>query len=799
MNDLIPYEVKVSIYALLIITITVFIFSNKKQLDESYFSKYYIYYYIILMANLINMLFVTLVYYTQKQSMYGLPGKKGRIGMKGKMGNEVSCYDSNLTIKKTKMYREILILNVDNEDLSEKYKSLKDNKNSDEYKTFQRNKQIRNYIDNEEKYFNLEFLKDINKTGKSEYYKKYDDEMVTVLNDIFDYEIRMEFLFNYLNKRITNDKRTNQNKLGFYKPIGGNGFFPIGHSVFDVTYNKEDDLQIKMNAFLINGNIRMPEKYKIKLNFTNRDELERQDKAEDATSVNNGLERNNKTGRVFENRRYSILKVEPVKTDKDGKEKIYVPLGELIVRNENTDSKEEYEPTTNLIGCIDIECANKIGLEELELVGVKMSYQSNPINKFFKNETEIEGIGLFSVWKTPLNTFVTNCIGDDIDIINNVSLGYSILNGVKYDDRNNENKFINNGYLNVEGENYIKTILKAIKIPVLIRICYVTINQYILYFNQLEYYMPNTIEEIRIIINENINKLGRASQEKKKELTELNIKLEKKIKRLEKLIKLIKKDESERYKNFTNLFDGDGTNSNNNNNNNNNINNIQPLLQEELPDYDKIQEKLEMIPSIIDSQTTLYDLLILMFPNGFDENIKIDDLNFIQKEIIKICKICFPPNTEIYVPKNECISYETVDLVRRKIIRKLDKTLDRYNLLFRQYGYVSNEIFETHLRKGDIETYLTEKQFKKHCKIDFSKIQEKIKELDELFNGTFGHIPNYKKLIQTQDMELFSNYRIEFIISEYEKIIKFLEDSCNEIPDTDYIDSVELNTNDNST
>ena len=69
MNDLIPYEVKVSIYALLIITITVFIFSNKKQLDESYFSKYYIYYYIILMANLINMLFVTLVYYTQKQSM----------------------------------------------------------------------------------------------------------------------------------------------------------------------------------------------------------------------------------------------------------------------------------------------------------------------------------------------------------------------------------------------------------------------------------------------------------------------------------------------------------------------------------------------------------------------------------------------------------------------------------------------------------------------------------------------------------------------------------------------------------
>ena len=789
MNDIIPYEVKVSIYALLIITITVFVFTNKKQLDESYFSKYYIYYYIILIANLLNMLFVTLVYYSQKDNMGGLPGKKGSIGMKGDIGKEVSCYDSNLTIKKTKIYREILILNLGNKDLNEEYKSLNNNnKTSKEYKKFQRNKKIRNYIENEEKYFNLEFLNDINNTDKSAYYKKYDDEIVKVLNDIFDYEIRMEFLINYLNKRITNDKRSNQNKLGFYKPIGGNGFFPIGHSVFDVTYNKEDDLQIKMNAFLINGNIRMPEQYKIKLNFTNRDELERQDKLPDSTSVNNGLglERNNKTRRVFENRRYSILKVEPIKkTDKDGKEKTYVPLGELIVRNENTDSKEVYEPTIHLIGCIDIECAKQIGPEELELIGVKMSYQNNPISKFFKNETEIEGIGLFSVWKTPMNTFVTNCIGDDKVITENVSLGYNILNGVKYNDEFGKDKFINNTILTTEGKKYVRTILKAIQIPILIRICYVTIYQHILYFNQLKNEIPNTVEEIKQIINENINKIDRASQENKKKLIEINGKLEKKIRKLEKLIKLIKEKELIKYEDFTTLFDGDGTNNNNNNNNNNknnkNINNIQPILRDELPNYDNIQEKLEMIPSIIDSQTTLYDLLMLMFPNGFDENIKIDELNFIQKEIIKISKICFPPNTEIYVPKNECISYETVDLVRRKIMRKLDKTLDRYNFLIKKYEYK-----------------LDEEKFETHCD-SYEKTKTKIEELDTIMDGTFGHIPNYKKLIQTQDMELFSNYRIGFIISEYEKIIKFLENSCNEVQDIDYIDSVELNTNDNST
>ena len=783
MNAIIPYEVKVTLYALIIIIITVFIFSNKKQLDESYFGKYYIYYYIILIANLLNMLFVTLVYHSQKDNMGGLPGKKGSIGMKGDIGKEVSCYNSNLTIKKTKIYREILILNLGNEDLNEKYKSLNNNnKNNDEYKIFQINKKIRNYIENEEKYFNLEFLIDLNNKDKSNYDKKYSDDIIEVINNIFDYKIRMQFLINYLNKRITNDKRTNQNKLGFYKPLGGNGFFPIGHSVFDVTDNEEDDLQVKMNAFIINGNIRVPKKYKIKLNFTNRDELERQDKAEDATSLNNGLERNNKTGRVFENRRYSILKVDKFeKQDINGNKKTYVSLGELIVRNEDTDSNKVYEPTTHLIGCIDIECAKEIGPEELELVGVKMSYQNNPISKFFKNESEIEGIGLFSVWKTPMNTFVTNCIGDDTVITEDVSLGYNILNGVKYSDEFGKDKFINNTNLNTEGEKYVKTILKAIKIPVLIRICYVTIYQHILYFNQLKDYIPNTIEEIKEIINENVIQSKRGSQEQKKKLNDINGKLEKKIRKLEKLIKLIKEKELIKYKDFTTLFDGNGTNNNNNNNNNNNINNIQPILKDVLPDYDKIQEKLEMIPSIINSQTTLYHLLILMFPNGFDENIKIDELNFIQKEIIKICKICFPPNTEIYIPKNKCISYDTVDLVRRKLMRKLDKTIETYNILIKKYEYK-----------------LDEEKFETHCD-SYEKTKTKIEELDTIMNGTFGHIPNYKKLIQTQDMELFSNYRIGFIISEYEKIIKFLEDSCNEVQDIDYIDSVELNTNDNST
>jgi hypothetical protein len=114
-------------------------------------------------------------------------------------------------------------------------------------------------------------------------------------------------------------------------------------------------------------------------------------------------------------------------------------------------------------------------------------------------------------------------------------------------------------------------------------------------------------------------------------------------------------------------------------------------------------------------------------------------------------------------------------------MRKLDKTIETYNILIKKYEYK-----------------LDEEKFESHCD-SYEKTKTKIEELDTIMNGTFGHIPNYKKLIQTQDMELFSNYRIGFIISEYEKIIKFLEDSCNEVQDIDYIDSVELNTNDNST
>lgn len=804
MNELISYEVKVSIYGIIIILVSIFIFTKKKELDNSYFAKYYIYYYIILVANLLNMIFVTLFYHYKIKDIVGLSGKKGEVGNKGDRGIKVSCLDSNLNIKKTKMYREIVIL-----DVGEKLEALKPDYNN-----------FKEYIENGEKYFNLDFLNELKNKSKNTIDKTLDDKIVKIINKIFEKETRMDILFNYLNKRITNDKRNKQNRIGFYRPIGGNGFFPIGHSVFDVTDNEEDDLQVKMNAFIITGDIRFPKnnEYDIKLNFSNKDRLERQDKKKESFKSNNTS--NNTLGtEVFEERMYSIIhKDKMIKPNAEGEDETYVPMGELIVRNDNVDTDTDtsftkYKAKINLMGFINCKCARKIELDELELVAVKMSFkEENSIRKFFKSDKgEKTELGLFSIWKTPMNTFVSHCIKDKDDLHNNKSLGYNILDGAKYNTTqdncpgektkeierqlsyrenlsNDEkyeykkkkeeeykkkkeyNRFLKDDYLTQEGIKYVEPILKAINIPILVRICYVTIHQHIIYFEELKNNIPKIIENIKDIIFENNNKLERATSVMKKKINEENKIYIKKIKRLNKLIKLLKTEEKkphDKYGSFTKLFDGDGTN---NNNNNNNVDNIQPLLKELIPDYDKIQEKLEMIPSIIEEKKTLYDILILLFPNGFDTTIDISNINFIQEEILNICKICFPPNTSIYIPRNECISYSSIDLYRRKLMRKFNKTLDRYNFLRTTYEFdISKENYESHCDSRE-------------------KTDKIILELEMNLEGNFGHIKNYKKLIEIKNMNLFSNIRIEYIIKEYEKIIKHFESTCNEVEFKDYFD-----------
>ena len=800
MKELISYEVKVSVYGIIIILVSIFIFTKKKELDNSYFAKHYIYYYIILVANLLNMMFVTLFYHYKIKDMVGLTGKQGSLGTKGDRGIKTSCLDSNLNIKKTKMYREIVILDVGEklEDLNKKYKNFKD------------------YIENGEKYFNLDFLNELNKKSKSDINTKFDKDILEIINAIFKKETRMDILFNYLNKIITNDKRKKQNRIGFYRPIGGNGFFPIGHSVFDVTDNEEDDLQVKMNAFIITGDIRFPtdSEYDIKLNFSNKDRLERQDKRKDNT-LNNKLEREGTE--VFEERTYSIIHKDKItKKNVEGEYETYVPMGELIVRNDDVDTDNtKYISNIKLMGFINCKCATKIRLDELELVAVKMSFKKeNSIRKFFKsNKGDETELGLFSIWKTPMNTFVSHCIKDDKDLYDSKSLGFNILDGAKYnttqdncpkekekeierqlsyrknllpqeikkledkydkeyEKKKNNNDFLKGKYLTQDGLKYVESILKAIHIPELLRFFYVTIHQHIIYFEELKYYIPKIIDNIKDMIFENNNKLERAPRVIKKKINEENKIYTKKIKRLNKLIRLLKTKEiqpNDEYSSFTTLFDGDGT-TNNNNNNNDDVNNTQPLLKELLPDYDMIQEKLEIIPSIIEEKKTLYDILILLFPNGLDTTIELSNINFIQEEILKICKICFPPNTSIYIPKNECISYSSIDLYRRKLMRKFNKTLDRYNFLRTSYQFdISKKNYESHCDSRD-------------------RTEKIILKLDMNLEGNFGHIENYKKLIKIKDMDLFSNSRIEYIIQEYEKVIKHFENTCNEVEFKDYFD-----------
>jgi hypothetical protein len=180
-----------------------------------------------------------------------------------------------------------------------------------------------------------------------------------------------------------------------------------------------------------------------------------------------------------------------------------------------------------------------------------------------------------------------------------------------------------------------------------------------------------------------------------------------------------------------------------------------------------LRSNLEKIPMIINSKLTLYDLLMYLYPEGYDTIIGIDEYgvsaggmspNKIQKEVLKIVKVCFPPNKAVYIPKDECMSYNRVELDRKTLYREFNEILSKFEDLETKY------VISGACGEDSIEN-----------------IQKSLIELDKKIYLQIGHIKNYKENIKTRDMDMFSNSRIKFIIEIYRKKIEIIQQSCVEI------------------
>ena len=159
---------------------------------------------------------------------------------------------------------------------------------------------------------------------------------------------------------------------------------------------------------------------------------------------------------------------------------------------------------------------------------------------------------------------------------------------------------------------------------------------------------------------------------------------------------------------------------------------------------------------------------MLLFNNNLEEYIAIDQIGIsnggiiltnVQKEVLKICMVCMPPdlNTDpVYMPKNSCLSFEKIDVNRRKLAIQFEKIIDEFDFLLNMF-----------------------RERPQLCR-DFENIQTEINFMDDIISRNLNQIPNYYEKIQNRDTEKFTNGRLKFIINEYSRLVKLMKSSCNE-------------------
>ena len=145
------------------------------------------------------------------------------------------------------------------------------------------------------------------------------------------------------------------------------------------------------------------------------------------------------------------------------------------------------EIDTDLIACIKESCLKEVDRELLQLMGIKISYDTSneKVNKIINynvnslnykvepidyDDVDHERLNIYSIWRTPINTFITNTVIGNKSLVSS-TIGYNIVDGYE--------KYISEGgvNLNSNGINYVTNKLKSIKIPKIVRIIYVIINQ----------------------------------------------------------------------------------------------------------------------------------------------------------------------------------------------------------------------------------------------------------------------------------------------------------------------------------
>ena len=182
------------------------------------------------------------------------------------------------------------------------------------------------------------------------------------------------------------------------------------------------------------------------------------------------------------------------------------------------------------------------------------------------------------------------------------------------------------------------------------------------------------------------------------------------------------------------------------------------------------QDKMSNVVPLIDKTKNLYDLVMILFPDGYKTQIAANEslvntmglpLLPIQSNLLKLLKCIFPPNRDVYMIKNDCLSYIKIDEERTKLVKQVQKEIRDSNKYIKIFTSNPDEYCES--KQG---------------------ILLRISQKDDKLSQYLGHINNYQSKLENGEFDDFTNERLNNILTLYQSLNEFLLKDCS-IPETD--------------
>ena len=677
--------------------------------NTTYMRDGFIWFIIIGIVNLLTILLIYFYYSKKPADFKGPTGPRGKKGRRGKVGVSVSCgyCKNNLYIQSVRKADTICTLNS--------HDPLTNSINT-KLNYFIEQTALKNNIDYASFISNIILAKPTSTDNQSIIYK---------FRRLLNPAVITIALVNEISRQFATV--SNRNFGTFRSPVAKVGYIPLGDSVYGGTET------FTLNSFCVSGDIMYPAGFQKLVSFPSYNET---------------------TGDIDT---YTIWRPQPqtinnATFDGSTESHTYLSLGDICRFG-------TANPSVNDCAIIKDTCLEAVSPTDLKMVFIYTGNlefnESKTIETFTTQNNSYlitdetpqippNNIQIFSVWRTPMNTFITN--SNITNTFANDTVYGNLISGDGDMVDASEIKFVGENGEDMNPKMYVREKIAGIRVPQIIAAMIYTKHFLIENTRELAYYINRfqaRVPEFSDVVVDNMSlaemmELVRITNQ---EYEDWNA-------------ELIRSASADLSKKTGTTYDAS--------------------LERHLPPkilqtYANINNNLDTIPIMIENTETLLDVVNNIIPNGLDGRVAVDSngiseggimLNEVQETVLRVCKVLMPPvGVMAYTIKDECLGTFEMDRERERLIAELTELKAQYNK-------------NVDILSSNYEKYKSQAQYFRQ------QDDNALRKIGQLI----GHIPDYMDKIHNMNLDDITDSRLKGLIAVYkeansnmEKIIKSVE------------------------